>query len=269
MINLGNKRIGFFKYHACGNDYVYIDCFDKSVDNPENLAIKVSEQHFGIGSDGLILIEPSKVADAKMRIFNSDGSEAKMCGNGIRCVGKYLFDEKKFSKRISVETLSGIKYVEVMDSHDQVSVVKVNMGTPKVLNRFSKFEFGSISDAFYVSIGNPHCVMFFDDIESIDICKIGEKIQNFDYFNSGVNVEFLKINSIKDIDMRVFERGSGETLACGTGACASVVAANFVGLCDKKVTVHLHGGDILVECIDDLVYMTGEAVKVFEGRFFI
>lgn len=269
MSNLENKRIGFFKYHACGNDYVYIDCFDKIVDNPENLAIKVSKQHFGVGSDGLILIESSKVADAKMRIFNSDGSEAKMCGNGIRCVGKYLFDEKKFSKRISIETLSGIKYIEILNSQRQVSMVKVNMGTPEVLNQFKKSEFANISDAFYVSIGNPHCVMFFDNIESIGVCKIGEKIQNLDYFNSGVNVEFVKVNSRKDIDMRVFERGSGETLACGTGACASVVVANFIGLCDKKVTVHLRGGDILVECIDDLVYMTGEAVKVFEGNFFI
>ena len=263
------KSIKFIKYHGCGNDYVYIDCFENKIDNPEELSISISKQHFGIGSDGLILIERSSVSDAKMRIFNSDGSEAEMCGNGIRCVGKYLFDEKHFKKNISVETLSGIKYLEILSSNDVTSKVRVNMGVPKILRKFSKSEFHNIADAVYVSMGNPHCVMIFDDIKSIDVQKVGEKIQKFDFFDSGVNVEFVKINSKNDIDMRVFERGSGETLACGTGACASVAALKFLNFCDKKTNVHLLGGDILVECKDSITYMTGDAVKVFEGEFFV
>lgn len=259
------KNINFIKYHGCGNDYVYIDCFKNRIEDPEKLSRNVSRQHFGIGSDGLILIEPSYVADAKMRIFNADGSEAKMCGNGIRCVGKYLFDERNLGRNISIETLSGIKYLEVLDSGDAVSKIRVNMGIPKILRKFSKAEFHNISDAVYVSVGNPHCVTFFDDIKYINVHKIGEKIQKFEFFDSEVNVEFVKINSKNDIDMRIFERGSGETLACGTGACASVVALRYLNLCDKKTNVHLLGGDLFIEYENDTVYMTGNAVKVFEG----
>jgi len=258
----------FFKYQGCGNDYVYIDCFENKIENPENLSKKVSNRNFGIGSDGLILILPSKIADAKMRIFNSDGSEAKMCGNGIRCVAKYLADNKFFSKKIiNIETLSGIKQTEIIESENKISKIKVNMGNPQFI-RDLNFEDFSNQKFIYVSMGNPHCAVFCPEINSIDLYKIGTDIQNKKIFTEGVNVEFVKVNSKNDIDVRVLERGSGETLACGTGACASAVAANYLGLCGKNVFVHLLGGDILVEYEKDTVFMTGNAVKVFEGEYY-
>ena len=258
----------FTKYHGCGNDYVYIDCFENEIENPENLSKKVSNRNFGIGSDGLILILPSKVADAKMRIFNSDGSEAKMCGNGIRCVAKYLADNKFFSKKsINIETLSGIKKTEIIESGDTLSKVKVDMGKPEFIRDLDFKEFPN-QKSVYVSMGNPHCVVFCPEIDSIDLYESGTNIQNKEIFTEGVNVEFVEVNSRNDIRIRVLERGSGETLACGTGACASVVAANHLGLCDKNVIVHLLGGDILVEYEKDTVFMTGNAVKVFEGEYY-
>ena len=257
----------FFKYQGCGNDYVYVDCFENEIKNPENLSKKVSNRNFGIGSDGLILILPSKIADAKMRIFNSDGSEAKMCGNGIRCVAKYLFDNKIFSRKvINIETLSGIKETEIVESENNLSKVKVDMGSPELIRELSFEEFHN-QKCIYVSMGNPHCVVFCAEIESIDIHK-GSIIQSKKVFTDGANVEFVKVNSKNDISVRVLERGSGETLACGTGSCASVIAANYLGLCDKKVTVHLLGGDILVEYKKSTVFMTGNAVKVFEGEYY-
>ena len=258
----------FFKYHACGNDYIYIDCFENKIDNPYDLSIKLSDRHFGIGSDGLILILPSDCADAKMRIFNADGSEAKMCGNGIRCVSKYLFDKKISKNKMTIDTLSGIKNVEIVESRGKISQVKVDMGNYSVWKGYKELDKiidGSV-DPIYVSVGNPHCVIICDNL-NIDIREIGSKIQKC--FNDGINVEFVKINSREDINVRVFERGSGETLACGTGACASSIACNYMGLCDKKVNVHLLGGNILVECLEESVFMTGEAVEIFKGEFYV
>ena len=256
----------FFKYQGCGNDYVYVDCFRNKIDNPEELSKKVSNRNFGIGSDGLVLILPSENADAKMRIFNSDGSEAKMCGNGIRCVAKYIVDNKNYSKKkLTIETLSGIKKIEIIESGNMVSKVKVDMGSPESIR---SLEFKEIlkERCIYVSMGNPHCVVFCSEINSIDLTGPGNKIQSC--FKDGINVEFVKIESKNKINVRVLERGSGETLACGTGACASVVAANYLGLCDNNVTVHLRGGDILIEYENNTVFMTGEAVKVFEGEYY-
>ena len=260
----------FFKYHACGNDYIYIDCFDNKIDDPSELSIKLSKRHFGIGSDGLVLILPSDCADAKMRIFNADGSEAKMCGNGIRCVSKYLFDKKIPKNKMTIDTLSGIKNVEIVESSDEISQVRVDMGNCSVWKGHNELDkiIKSISsmDAIYVSVGNPHCVIICNDL-NINIQEIGSKIQKC--FNDGINVEFVKVNSREDINVRVFERGSGETLACGTGACASSIACNYLGLCDKKVNVHLLGGNIFVECSEKSVFMTGEAVEVFKGEIYV
>ncbi len=260
----------FFKYHACGNDYIYIDCFENKIDNPSDLSIKLSNRHFGIGSDGLILVSPSDCADANMRIFNADGSEAKMCGNGIRCVSKYLFDKKMLKNTMKIDTLSGIKNVEIVESNGKISQVKVDMGNYSVWKGHKELdkitESISSMEPVYVSVGNPHCVIICDDL-NIDIREIGSKIQKC--FNNGINVEFVKINSRENIDIRVFERGSGETLACGTGACASCIACNYMELCDKKLNVHLLGGNILVECSGDSVFMTGEAVEVFKGEIYV
>lgn len=261
-------NLEFFKYHACGNDYIYIDCFENKVDNPSELSKELSKRHFGIGSDGLVLILPSDCADAKMRIFNADGSEAKMCGNGIRCVSKYLFDRKIPKNKMTIDTLSGIKNVEIVESNKKISQVRVDMGDYSVWKGRKELDniVNSSIDPIYVSVGNPHCVIICDNLD-MNVQEIGSKIQKC--FNDGINVEFVKVNSREDINVRVFERGSGETLACGTGSCASSIACNYLGLCDKKVTVHLLGGTILVECSDKSVFMTGEAVEVFKGEFYV
>ena len=264
----------FFKYQACGNDYVYIDCFKQIVENPEDLAQKISNRNFGVGSDGLILILPSKIADAKMRIFNSDGSEAKMCGNGIRCVGKYLSDEKENLKGkniLKIETLSGVKNLEILEKSEKMSKIRVDMGAPKLINYLSIDFLKNVTDKriAYVSVGNPHCVVFCKEINPLDVNALGSRIQNLDEFEDGVNVEFVKVNSRNNIDIRIFERGSGETLACGTGACASVFASILENICDVKVNVNLRGGNLLIEYMDGNVYMTGESIKVFEGEYYI
>ena len=264
----------FFKYQACGNDYVYIDCFEQIVENPEDLAKKISNRNFGVGSDGLILILPSKIADAKMRIFNSDGSEAKMCGNGIRCVGKYLSDEKENLKEkniLKIETISGVKNLEILEKSEKISKIKVDMGSPKLINYLSMDFLKNVTDKriAYVSVGNPHCVVFCKEINLLDVNSLGSRIQNLDEFEDGVNVEFVKINSRNDVDIRIFERGSGETLACGTGACASVFASVLENFCDGKVNVNLRGGNLLIEYIYGNVYMTGESIKVFEGEYYV
>ncbi|MCL2312940.1 MAG: diaminopimelate epimerase [Firmicutes bacterium] len=267
----------FFKYHGCGNDYVYIDCFKNEVRNPKILSKQISKQHFGVGSDGLILICPSSLADAKIRIFNANGSEATMCGNGIRCTAKYLFDEKIVCKHdFNIETLSGIKNVKILKNSKILSIVKVNMGLPNFEvncknNRKKIIDFpfkigANIYRITYVSIGNPHCVIFSSDIEKVNIEYLSNSIQNSGLFLEDVNFEFVEINSRNSINMRVWERGSGETLACGTGACASVVAAVENNMCDRNVTVNLRGGRLLIEYDHDVVFMTGEAVKVFEGK---
>lgn len=261
----------FIKYQACGNDYVYVDCFEQNIDDPCELSKKISNRHFGVGSDGLILILPSKISDAKMRIFNSDGSEGDICGNGLRCVSKFLCDEKNINKEfINIETNVGIKRTKVVSRQKNESQIEVNMGEPKFLKKIElnmedlDSNFGS-----YISMGNPHFVIFCDEISKLDIESIGRKIQIIDYFKGGVNVEFVRINSRSSIDMRVYERGSGETLSCGSGACASSFSAIYNNFCNNIVSVNLPGGTIKIEYKNDQIYMTGSAIKVFSGEFYL
>ena len=240
-------QLRFTKMHGCGNDYIYINCFEHEISSPETLSIALSDRRFGIGGDGLILICPSKKADAKMRMFNADGSEGKMCGNGIRCVGKYLYDNRIIQKNtISVETLSGVKELQLSIKNGFAYEVSVDMGKaefspnkipvdsdlPEVIDLPVKIA-GEIYKITCVSMGNPHCVVFLDEIEALDLSIIGPKFENNPLFPERINTEFIKVIDAHTIIMRVWERGSGETLACGTGACASAVAAVLNGYCKK------------------------------------
>ena len=276
-------KLSFTKMHGCGNDYVYFNCFSDEVPNPEKLAISLSDHHFGIGGDGIILICPSDVADAKMRMFNADGSEGKMCGNGIRCVGKYLYDYGMVSDKteITVETLSGIKTLQLYPENGKVKTVRVDMGAamlnPKDIPVYLDGERVVdaplvIDEKVYhitcVSMGNPHCVVFIkEDVDSLDLERIGPKFENNPLFPERVNTEFVNILSDGTLKMRVWERGSGETWACGTGACAVGVTAVLSGLFKKgeDITVHLRGGDLVINYTDQTVLMTGPATTVFEG----
>ncbi|MCR5430611.1 MAG: diaminopimelate epimerase [Eubacterium sp.] len=273
----------FTKMQGCGNDYVYINGFVYEIDQPEELSKKVSDRHFGIGSDGLILINPSNEADFKMNIYNADGSEAKMCGNGIRCVGKYVYDKEMTNKKIvTVETLSGIKtlFLSVNDE-DKVESVRVNVGKPsltpaeipvesdkdKVIDEAIKVA-GKKFKMTCVSMGNPHCVVFVDDLEEFDIEKYGPEFENNELFPDRINTEFVQVVDKNHIKMRVWERGSGETMACGTGASASVVASYLNELTENEVYVELLGGTLYIEydTSEDSVYMTGPAEISFEGE---
>ena len=276
-------KLSFTKMHGCGNDYVYFNCFGAEVPNPEKLAITLSDHHFGIGGDGIILICPSDVADAKMRMFNADGSEGKMCGNGIRCVGKYLYDYGIVGDKtqITVETLSGIKTLQLYPENGKVKTVRVDMGaamlSPKDIPVY--LDGDRVVDAplvidekvyhiTCVSMGNPHCVVFVkEDVDSLDLERIGPKFENNPLFPERVNTEFVNILSDGTLKMRVWERGSGETWACGTGACAVGVTAVLSGLFKKgeDITVHLRGGDLVINYTDKTVLMTGPATTVFEG----
>ena len=274
--------IKFTKMHGCGNDYIYINCFNQEIKNPNELSIKLSDRRYGIGGDGIILICPSDVADAKMRMFNLDGSEGKMCGNGIRCVGKFLFDNQIVKNpNMTIETLSGIKNVTICQSNGKVSTVKVDMGKPEfspskipvVLNSDKVLNYPiDVGEHRFkvkcVSLGNPHCVIFMEDVKSLKIKDVGKLFEHNKIFPEGVNTEFVEKLGNNLLSMRVWERGSGETLACGTGACASVVAAVENGLCKmgQDVTVKLLGGDLTVNYKDDTVYMTGNAEEVFKGE---
>ena len=274
--------IKFTKMHGCGNDYIYINCFNQEIKNPNELSIKLSDRRYGIGGDGIILICPSDVADAKMRMFNLDGSEGKMCGNGIRCVGKFLFDNQIVKNpNMTIETLSGIKNVTICQSNGKVSTVKVDMGKPEfspskipvVLNSDKVLNYPiDVGEHRYnvncVSMGNPHCVIFMEDVKSLKIKEVGKLFEHNKIFPEGVNTEVVEKLGNNLLSMRVWERGSGETLACGTGACASVVAAVENGLCKmgQDVTVKLLGGDLTVNYKDDTVYMTGNAEEVFKGE---
>lgn len=272
----------FTKMHGCGNDYVYVNCLEKEIDNPERVSEIVSDRHFGIGSDGLIMICSSDKADFRMRMFNEDGSEGKMCGNGIRCVAKYVYDNKLTNKeQISIETLSGIKYLDLNIDEDKVTEVTVNMGAPilepkfipvvsekeRVIAEHLVIE-GTTYEITCVSMGNPHAVVFVEDTKNLPIEKIGPLFENNQIFPERVNTEFIKIIDRNNISMRVWERGSGETLACGTGACASVVACILNEKTDDEVFVHLLGGTLKIKYdrVNNLVYMTGPAVKVFDGE---
>ena len=272
----------FTKMHGIGNDYVYVNCFKETVENPSEVAVKVSDRHFGIGSDGLILIKPSEVADGKMEMYNADGSQGAMCGNGIRCVAKYMYDYGITDKTsISVETKSGIKYLDLTLKDGKVDTVKVNMGMPilkaaEIPVRFEKervinepvFVDGTEWRITCVSMGNPHAITYIDDVKGLEIEKIGPKFENHEMFPDRVNTEFVHVIDRKTVEMRVWERGSGETLACGTGACAVAVASILNGLTEDEVTVKLLGGDLKIfwDQKENTVYMTGSATTVFDGE---
>ena len=273
----------FTKMHGIGNDYIYVNCFEEKVDNPEEVSIKLSDRRKGIGSDGLILISPSDIADCKMNIFNADGSEAMMCGNGIRCVAKYAFDHGIVDKdELSVETRSGIKHIKLTIENGVAVCALVDMGKaiilPKDIPVLSDEEtfinqpitvLGDEVNVTCVSMGNPHCVTFVDDVDSLDLEKIGPHYENHPLFPDRINTEFIKVIDDKTLQMRVWERGSGETMACGTGACASVVAAILNGYCKKDipVTVQLRGGDLTITWKSDgTVMMQGGATEVYHGE---
>lgn len=271
----------FTKMHGLGNDYVYVNCFEEKIDNPPAVARFVSDRHFGIGSDGLIMINPSKTADFEMEMYNADGSRGEMCGNGIRCVAKYVYDYGLTDKtQISVETLGGIKYLDLTVEDGKVSLVKVDMGKPEleadlipiisereqVIDEPIEVD-GKEYHMTGVSMGNPHAVIYVDDVKGLDLEKIGSKFENHERFPKRINTEFVHCIDRQTVEMRVWERGSGETLACGTGACAVAVSSILNNLTDKQVTVKLLGGDLQIEWDreKDRVFMTGPATVVFDG----
>lgn len=273
----------FTKMQGLGNDYVYVNCVDKKLENASETAVLVSDRHMGIGSDGLILINSSDIADFEMEMYNADGSRSEMCGNGIRCVGKYVYDYGLTDKtQISVETLAGIKYLDLMVEDGKVCQVRVNMGSPVLkpegipiaLEGENVIDIPIMAGGFEyrmtgVGMGNPHTVVFMEDIEALDIEKTGPLFENHEYFPNRVNAEFVKVIDRKHVQMRVWERGSGETRACGTGACAVAVACILNGLTEEEVTVTLPGGDLQIQWDrkEDIVYMTGPAEVVFEGEW--
>ena len=282
-------KLNFTKMHGIGNDYIYVNCLDQKLDNPSLLAKKLSDRHFGIGSDGLVLIEPSRQADFTMSMYNSDGSQAEMCGNAIRCVASYVYENKLIKKEdklsLDIETLAGIKKIKLSVENGHVSSIRVDMGEPvlegtKIPVNIDKPQVvdesvdidGSIYRITCVSMGNPHAVIYVDqDVKTLDIETVGKKIENFtSLFPRKTNVEFVKVIDRSCLSMRVWERGAGETLACGTGACAVTVASALNGYTDRTVpvTVHLIGGDLSVlwNKTDNHVYMSGTATKVFDGQ---
>lgn len=273
----------FTKMQGAGNDYIYVNCFTETVKNPEETAVRVSDRHFGVGADGLVLICPSENADFFMDIYNADGSRAKMCGNATRCVAKYVYDNKMTDKtEIALETLSGIKYIKITVKDGKAVAARVNMGAPILTPREIPTNFDgetvvsqnlTIDDTTYavtcVSMGNPHCVLYTDDVHALDLPRIGPKFENHEMFPDRINTEFVHIVSETEFDMRVWERGSGETLACGTGACAATVASILNGYCkrDTEIKVNLLGGTLYINwTADGDVYMTGPAETVCTGE---
>ena len=273
----------FTKMHGIGNDYIYVNCFEEVVSDPERLAIVMSRPHFGVGADGLILIEPSDSADFGMRIFNSDGSEADMCGNGIRCVGKYVYERGLTDKSdLTIETKGGLKVIHMEVEGGKVARVKVDMGTPELNPRLIpvnlpgelvlRHRLQIMGQTWYitcVNMGNPHAVLFVRDPEVIDLPTIGPMIEHHPLFPRRTNVEFVRVIDRGILQMRVWERGAGETLACGTGACASLVAAVLCGLADRTVQMKLSGGNLQLQwsAEDNHVYQTGPASFVFDGEW--
>lgn len=272
----------FTKMHGIGNDYVYVNCFEESVKNPAEVSKFVSDRHFGIGSDGLILISPSAIADFRMNIYNADGSQAEMCGNGIRCVAKYVYDYGLTDKTdISVETLAGIKYLRLQVENGKVASVEVNMGAPilepkeipvaveesPVVNVPVEVK-GKIYHMTCVSMGNPHAIIFMNNVKDLDIEAIGPYFENHTVFPKRTNTEFVEVLDRNTVNMRVWERGSDETLACGTGACATTVACILNDKTENEVTVHLLGGNLKIRWDREAnqVYMTGPANVVFDGE---
>ncbi len=272
----------FTKMHGCGNDYVYVNCFLEEVKNPEAVSKYVSDRHFGIGADGLILICPSDVADFRMKMYNADGSEGSMCGNGIRCVAKYVYDYGLTDKTsISVETKSGIKYLDLTVENGKVSLVKVNMGAPiltpadipVIADKTPVVDepitvLGKEYRMTCISVGNPHAVVFVDDTMQFPLEQVGPHFENHQRFPDRINTEFVQVLSRKEVNMRVWERGSGETWACGTGTCATAVACVLNGVTDNELLVHLRGGDlhIFFDQEENTIWMTGPATTVFDGE---
>ena len=278
----------FTKMHGAGNDYVYVDCFDEPMpESPAQLARKLSDRHFGIGGDGLILVCPSEVADARMRIYNADGSEAEMCGNGVRCVAKYVYDRGLCKRRkLKIETGVGVLALDLEVTDDRVHRVRVDMGEPILepakiptsLPGNPLLEGSPVVDVELsvggrqlrvacVSMGNPHCVTFVDELTDDWVLEIGPKLESDRHFPNRVNAEFVEVLSPAEVRMRVWERGSGETLACGTGACAVCVAGVLAGRTEREIRARLPGGDLQLRWADDNhVYLTGEAVEVFSGE---
>ena len=275
----------FTKLHGCGNGYIYVNLFEEKLENPAEMSIKVSDHHFGIGSDGLITIGPSEIADFTMHIYNADGSEAEMCGNGIRCVGKYVYDHGLTDKtEVAVETGAGIKLLTLNVEDGRVKTVRVDMGEPI----FKPEQIPVVAEGemviqepitvgdkewkmTYVSMGNPHAVVFVDDVKDFPLEKYGPLFENHERFPKRTNTEFVNVVSRTEAYMRVWERGSAETWACGTGTCATVVACILNGLTDRKVLVHLLGGDLVIEWDEETnhVFMTGPATEVFSGEYSI
>lgn len=275
------KGMKFTKMHGAGNDYIYVDAINQTIEDPSSLALKLSNRNFGIGSDGLVLILPSEKADFRMQMFNSDGSEAEMCGNATRCVGKYVFDNGLTAQQeITLETKAGIKYITLLEGDKTARRVTVDMGEPilnpqlipvnideqPVLNYPLDID-GKIWKISCVSMGNPHAVVFTEGIKDFDLITLGPKFEKHPIFPRKTNTEFIEVLDRKTLNMRVWERGAGETLACGTGACASAVAAILNNYCDRTITIHLIGGSLEIEWREsnNHVYMTGEAVTVFDG----
>ena len=275
-------KLHFSKMHGLGNDYIYVNCLEHKLKHPEEGARIVSDRHFGVGSDGLILICPSDRADFEMRMFNADGSEGKMCGNAIRCVGKYVYD-RGFTDRktLQIDTRSGVKTLELTLEDGKVSTVRVDMGRASLRARDIPVEtdyddfvsqpmlvHGEVFLVTCVSMGNPHAVIFCDDVEDLPLEDIGPLFENHEKFPDRINTEFIELVDRQTLKMRVWERGSGETFACGTGACAAVVAAVVNGHCDAgdEVTVRLRGGELKITCREDFtVLMEGPAAHVFDG----
>lgn len=277
--------IRFTKMQGAGNDYVYIDAINQCPTNLTRLSIEMSDRHKGVGADGIVLILPSEKADFRMRMFNADGSEGEMCGNASRCLAKFVYEKGLTNKRcITLETLAGIKKLEITKVVDgNVREVVVDMGEPifnptdipvKSDKEVMKCPISSSFGIMYITavgMGNPHGVIFVnDDLSTVDVEVLGKEIQNNDIFPHKANIEFVRVNESCDMDMRVYERGSGETMSCGTGACAAVVAASRLGLADRLATVHLLGGDLQIHwAADNHVYLRGDAVTVFEGEYHI
>lgn len=273
----------FTKMQGAGNDYVYVDCFKEKVVNPSELSRRISDRHFGVGSDGLILIKPSDRADFYMEMYNADGSEGKMCGNGIRCVGKYVYDNGLTDKtEISVDTLSGVKYLKLNVVDGKVDTVRVDMGVPILTPREIPVNIAedivkdypvTIGEKTYritcVSMGNPHCVTYMDDVDNLKIEDIGPLFEKNEMFPEQVNTEFVRVIDRDNLQMRVWERGSGETLACGTGTCAAAVASILNGYCNDTVKVKLSGGELKItwDREKNIIYMEGPARTVFTGNW--
>lgn len=274
----------FTKMHGIGNDYIYVNGFEEKIENPAEFAIKYSDRHKGIGSDGLVIIHPSATCDFRMQMLNADGSEAEMCGNASRCIGKFVYDKGLTNKtEVTLETLAGVKVLKLfIGNNNKVEKVTVDMGEPileaklipttfdgtSVVKQLASFGQYTNYELTCVSMGNPHAVIFTDNVLSLDLPKIGPVVENSQYFPNRTNTEFVEKLTDNRLRMRVWERGSGETMACGTGACATVVAAVLNGVSNRKTTVELLGGDLEIEWNEqnNHVYLTGEATTVFDGE---